>query len=139
MKTTIIILIGSFIILSVGLPQISNAQEKKTPSSQLEKLTGKEKHKVDLVTAKKLIKKHNASTETSNIRGGFFARNAFEQILAQPGMIGIRYYYAKTDSGVPTLVLVGVDSLGEDFHTGFIAEMAFPCPPRCAVNSELSK
>ena len=60
-------------------------------------------------------------------------------MLAQKGVIGIRYYYAKMDDGTPTIVVVGVDSLGNDMINTTIAEMTYPCPPFCNIETTLSK
>jgi hypothetical protein len=83
------------------------------------------------MTAVRFIKNHKSNLKAPSIKGGFFARNAFDKILAQPGVVGIRYYYAQTDQGTPTLVLIGVDGKGQDMQTGVMMENATPCPPFC--------
>ena len=67
------------------------------------------------------------------------ALHAVDKILAQPGAVGIRYYYAQTDDGNPTLVLVGVDAKGQDMQTGVIMERGVLCPPFCYSESEFMK
>ena len=41
-------------------------------------------------------------------------RNIIDQILAQPGCVGMRYYNALNEAGQKTLVYVGVDAAGKD-------------------------
>jgi hypothetical protein len=139
MKTINVIAICVLIVFCIGLLFAFNGPGKNLSAPQEQKLAGKEKHKVDLVSAKKLIKNHRNSSKSPMFKGGFFAREAFEKILAQPKVIGVRYYYAQTDEGNPTIVLVGVDDAGMDLQTGFIAELAVPCPPLCDDASELAK
>ncbi|ULQ56671.1 hypothetical protein KJS94_00480 [Flavihumibacter rivuli] len=40
----------------------------------------------------------------------FIGRNIIEQILNQPGCVGIRFYNALNEAGQKTLVYVGIDS-----------------------------
>ena len=99
----------------------------------------KRNHEVHLDSAKKFINNLKKDAVQMKIRGGMFNRTIFEKILSQKGVIGIRYYYAKTDDGTPTLVLVGVDSTGNDMTNATVAETTFPCPPYCATESKLDK
>jgi|WetSurMetagenome_2_1015567.scaffolds.fasta_scaffold14981_2 hypothetical protein len=139
MKTTGIVVLGILVVLCFGLLWSFHNPAKSTPSSQDQQLTGNENHQIDLVTAVRFIRNHKSNLKAPSLKGGFFGRNAFEKILAQPGVIGIRYYYAQTDDGNPTLVLVGVDGKGQDIQTGLIMERALLCPPFCAAESELTK
>ncbi len=41
-------------------------------------------------------------------------RNIIDQILAQPGCVGMRFYSALNEQGQKTLVYVGVDASGKD-------------------------
>jgi len=96
-------------------------------------------HEVPLDSAKKFIANGKKDAMQMKTRGGMFFREIFDKMLAQKGVIGIRYYYAKTDDGTPTLVLVGVDSTGQDMTASTIAEMTFPCPPFCDQGTTLDK
>jgi hypothetical protein len=138
MKTTGILVLGILVVLCFGLLWSLNSPAKSAQAPQDQRLTGNENHQVDLVTAVRFIKNHKSNLKASTIKGGFFGRNAFDKILAQPGVVGIRYYYAQTDDGLPTLVLVGVDEKGQDMQTGLLMERALGCPPWCN-DSELSK
>jgi hypothetical protein len=139
MKIIRTLLLGILVVLCFGYLWSADGPAKSATSSQDQQLTGNENHQVDLVTAVRFIKNHKLNLKAPSIKGGFFGRNAFDKILAQPGVVGIRYYYAQTDDGQPTLVLVGVDGKGQDVVTGLIMERALPCPPWCDAPSELTK
>jgi hypothetical protein len=47
----------------------------------------------------------------------FVGRNILEQIMAQPGCVGIKFYNAYNEIGAKTLVYVGVSSDGTDMLT----------------------
>ncbi len=75
----------------------------------------------------------------------FMGRNMIEAILAQPGVVGIRMFYALNEVGVKQLVLVGADANGNNvlhFDTvnekgevvrknGIVADRVRSCPPYC--------
>lgn len=44
----------------------------------------------------------------------FVGRNVIEEILTQPGCVGINFYNAYNETGEKTLVYVGVNSQGKD-------------------------
>jgi hypothetical protein len=52
---------------------------------------------------------------------------------------GMRMYYALDDNGKLTLVLVGVDSQGDDLYNGNLMEFGGLCPPDCPVENPLNK
>lgn len=47
-------------------------------------------------------------------RGYHLGRNIIDQILAQPGCVGMRFYYGLNEDGRKTLVYVGTDAYGKD-------------------------
>jgi hypothetical protein len=47
-------------------------------------------------------------------RGYHIGRNIIDQILAQPGCVGMRFYYGLNEAGQKTLVYVGIDADGKD-------------------------
>jgi hypothetical protein len=100
---------------------------------------GDEKHVVSLEEATRYVKNFRSNPLAPATKGGYFGRNIFEKILAQPGTVGIRYYYAANDDGSPTIVLVGVDSTGDDMVKGVVAEHGLPCPPFCPTVNSLGK
>ncbi|MDZ7372452.1 MAG: hypothetical protein ONB23_00655 [candidate division KSB1 bacterium] len=100
--------------------------------------TGKEDHSISLQEASKLTANYRRRAGEKAVLGGYFGREAIERILAQERCVGIRYYFAETDKGQPTVVLVGVDEKGEDLVEGFLAEVSWPCPPYCGSKNPLT-
>ena len=96
-------------------------------------------HEVSLDSAKKYIANLKKDATQMKTKGGMFYRDVFEKMLTQKGMVGIRYYYAKMDDGTPTIVLVGVDSVGKDMTNAVIAEKTYPCPPYCDTETVIDK
>jgi hypothetical protein len=143
MKTTGTLILGILVVLCFGLLWALNGPAKNASTTQDQQVMSSAMinadHQVDLVTAVRFIKNHKSNLKAPSIKGGFFARNAFDKILAQQGCVGIRYYYAQKDDGLPVLVLVGVDAKGQDMQTGLIMEGIWPCPPFCGVQSELAR
>jgi hypothetical protein len=143
MKTTGTLVLGILVVLCFGFLWAFHAPAKSISTAQdqqdLSSAQINADHQVDLVTALRFIKNHRSNLKAPSIKGGFFARSAFDKILAQTGVMGIRYYYAQMDDGTPTLVLVGVDVKGQDIQTGVIMERISPCPPFCNVASEFAK
>jgi hypothetical protein len=44
----------------------------------------------------------------------YLGRNIIEKILAQPGCVGMRFYYGINEQGQKTLVYMGMDANGQD-------------------------
>ena len=70
-------------------------------------------------------------------RGGHFPRAAIDEILAQPGCSGLRFYFGTKADGSTTLVFVGMDDAERDMSDGVIVEDYYPCPPFCDATSAL--
>jgi hypothetical protein len=49
-----------------------------------------------------------------DIKGYNIGRNIIDQILAQPGCMGLRFYNALNEEGQKTMVYVGIDADGKD-------------------------
>jgi hypothetical protein len=47
----------------------------------------------------------------------YVGRNILEQVLAQPGCVGMHFYNAYNEKGEKTLVYVGVNAAGSDMLT----------------------
>jgi hypothetical protein len=97
--------------------------------------TGNENHDIDLATAKTMIQDFRSNLPLNGVHGGFFGKAKLLDILNQTNCVGIRYYYAHTENGDPTIVLVGADANEDDLAYGELAEFSKPCPPRCGVNT----
>jgi hypothetical protein len=102
-----------------------------------QQFTGNENHVVTLDQAIKYVQNFKNFPTTPTTKGGFFGRNIFDKILAQPGCVGVRYYYAKKDDGSATIVLVGADNMGNDLTQGILGEELIPCPPFCPAPGSL--
>jgi len=91
----------------------------------------KHDHGISLDQAKQLVQNHHRNAPAGGERCGYFAREAFDEILAQPGCAGIRFYHGRDTNGTPTLVFVGVTEQKVDMLDGPIIENHTPCPPNC--------
>lgn len=92
----------------------------------------------------KMIKR-NFDHNPDDVLAHFIGRNIIEKILAQPGVVGIRMFYALNEVGLRQLVLVGTDAQGRNvlnFNTvgddgeiiknkGIVAGGVRSCPPYC--------
>jgi len=58
--------------------------------------------------------KSYAAAHGNEVSAYHVGRNIIEQILAQPGCAGLRFYNAMNEAGQKTLVYVGVDAAGKD-------------------------
>lgn len=91
-------------------------------------------HRITAEQARALMARRPRGLATE---GGHFPREVFERILAQPGCVGIRFYYGTNPDGSPALVLIGIDANNADMTDGEIDDTHFPCPPFCPTNSTL--
>ena len=63
--------------------------------------------------------------------------DAYLEIINQQGCVAVRSYFAKNAAGELTLVIVGVDSSGNDMTSGKLMNRAENCPVVCSQNSPL--
>lgn len=80
--------------------------------------------------AKAYVDRFKTNSE-SEIVGGLFSRSIFDQILAQEGVVSIRYYYGMKEDDTPCIVFVGVDKDGREVN-GLYGQDSWPCPPFCS-------
>ena len=97
----------------------------------------KKDHRISLADAVALTKAHRASAAKDEPKAGMWPKDVFETLLAQPGAAGIRIYHGRDAAGARHMVMVAVDSTGEDMTAATIMEMEWPCPPWCPTNSPL--
>ena len=93
--------------------------------------TGDEHHQVTANQAARWTADYQKSMGDGQLVAGYFGKNIFDKILKQEDAVGIRIYKAKHDNGDEVLVLVGVDTKGDDIVTGVVGENIIPCPPFC--------
>ncbi len=95
------------------------------------------------------ISLETAQAWTSNFRkdnsagtqAHFFGHEIIKQILEEEACVGIRMYYALDEQGKRQIILVGVNSKGENLLPGsqelnegdeyIVADASFPCPSFC--------
>lgn len=73
----------------------------------------------------------------SNGNAVYYGKNVLEQLLAQPGVMGIRFHFAIDTDGKNTLVLTGVDA-NENDVLNTIADRGIKCPVECGVRNGLN-
>ena len=105
-------------------------------------------HKISLDEAAKLTKNfqriamsediNNSEVQHKSIIAHSFSKDALNVILNQEDCIGVRIYYGLQDNGRPELVLVGINSKGDDITDGEIAQHAITCPPYCPSQNKLN-
>lgn len=117
-------------------------EQKKGYSSQVGEDIGYEK-------GAKMIKR-NYDQNPDDVLAHFMGRDIIEGILAQPGVAGIRMFYALNELGLRQLVLVGTDKTGKNILTystigddgeiikkkGIVAGGVRCCPPYCDGNDQ---
>jgi hypothetical protein len=101
-------------------------------------LPEKRDHKISLTEAADLTRRHRKAQPKVD-HGGFFHREAFDTLLAQPGCAGIRIYRGQAEGGTHHFVMVGVNAAGKDMADGGVMERCQPCPPYCDETSPLVK
>ncbi|WP_276497407.1 hypothetical protein [Pontibacter litorisediminis] len=98
---------------------------------------GSEGVAIDLATAAKWTKNYRERATPDPrgfvVKGHFFGREILQEILDQPGCMGIRMYHARDERGQRQVVLVGANADGEDMVSGTVADGAKVCPPDCVV------
>ncbi|HVV03321.1 MAG TPA: hypothetical protein VHC96_03825 [Puia sp.] len=76
---------------------------------------------IDHELAANLVKSYQEKYPES-FTGVLIGRNIIDQILAQPGCVGMRFYDAINEVGQKTLVYVGVDASGNDMTKQVVVE-----------------
>lgn len=63
--------------------------------------------------AAKMVKNHHDTHSIDDSNSYYIGRNIIDQMLAQPGCVGIRFFDAINEAGKKTLVYVGIDAKGK--------------------------
>jgi hypothetical protein len=100
--------------------------------------TGDEGEEISLVTASEWTANYRTENP-GEIKAYFYGNIILQAILDQEEAVGMRIYYAIDDNGVKQMVLVGVDSNGNDLTSGIVADRGAPCPTYCDADSPLNK
>lgn len=100
--------------------------------------TGNEDHDFPLQTASEWTANYRNSNPSTATIAHYFGKTAIQNIFNQNGCVGMRIYYALDDSGNKQLIIVGVDSDGNDLYNGLLAERSFRCPSVCSSSNPLN-
>lgn len=99
--------------------------------------SGNESHRISILEAMGLTKAFRISASSDTVFAHYFGQKAILEALTQTGCVGVRMYYGKHQDGSPALVIIGVDSKGNDMTAGIILQKSIPCPPESPENSVL--
>ncbi len=102
---------------SVRAEQVSSASHKSQSISFQE--------------ATRLLKTSERIVASNAVIAQYFGKEIVDDILAQPGCVGVRMYYGKHANGKPGVIIVGVDKYGKDMVSGVLALPTWICPPYC--------
>jgi len=100
--------------------------------------TGNEDHSISLTEASELTANYRNAQTGDYIKAEFYGKNAILDLLNQETCIGMRIYYGLNSEGVQKLVLVGVDTSGDDLVNGVILDKGVPCPIACSSTNTLN-
>lgn len=78
-----------------------------------QKLTAEVGAEVGVELGAQMISSYRQANPTDTV-GYFIGRNILEQVMAQPGCVGIKFYNAYNEAGAKTLVYVGINAAGND-------------------------
>lgn len=100
---------------------------------------GHEGSPIDLPTAKRWAANYRGQHPGETL-AHFFGRDIINQILAEPGCLGVRLYYGIDDAGAKQLIGVGAIANGDNLfpdstNNNILMDSSIPCPPYCATNS----
>lgn len=101
--------------------------------------TGNENHEISLNEAAELTQRFRDNLPViDNTIAEYFGRSALEDLLSQNSCVGIRIYYGIDSSTKKRLVIVGVNSEGNDLFEGNLLEHGGICPLYCSENNPLN-
>jgi hypothetical protein len=101
--------------------------------------TGNENHEISLNEAAELTQRFRDNLPViDNTIAEYFGKSALEDVLSQQDCVGIRVYYGIDSEMKKHLVIVGVNSDGNDLYEGALMEMTIPCPPVCSTSNPLN-
>jgi hypothetical protein len=95
-----------------------------------------ENHSITLAEASVMTKAYRDANINSKI-GGFFGKDAVQEILNQIDCVGLKFYFA-LDNGNLTLVLCGATTDENDLYLGYLAEDCKEDPPHHSSNNPLN-
>jgi len=130
--------ISALLVLCLFVVALASSEMLTSDNTAETAFTADRDHAISLVDASALTRNFRLNAGEDTVIGGFFGKDAVSAILNQEGAVGLRYYYGLDKDGSPHIVLVGVNSDGDDITHGLLAERSGTCPPFCASPSELN-
>ena len=100
--------------------------------------TGNEGAIITLAEGSTMTADYRATISSGDTIALAVGKNLLAAILGQSGCMGIRMYYSLDEKGNNQLVLVGVDSNGDDMTTGVIVDKLQECPQLCSIKNSLN-
>ncbi len=100
--------------------------------------TGNEGAIITLAEGSEMTANYRATINLGETIGHAVGKNLVNDLLIQPGCMGMRLYYAINKKGKKQLVAVGVDANGDDMTQGVILDEFFDCPPECGKLNQLN-
>lgn len=117
-------------------------------------LPPKESQRITLAEAVDLTQRYRKAAPASE-HSGFWWAEGIQQVLAQPGCIGVRIYHGLGADGTYQPVIVGVDEKFNDITAvakprraagvatasagdAVLLDQHYPCPPFCPTDSPLN-
>jgi hypothetical protein len=101
--------------------------------------TGNENHEISLNDAADLTQRFRDNLPViDNTIAEYFSKSALENLLNQQNCVGIRVYYGIDSDMKKHLVIVGVNSDGNDLYEGDLMELGRECPPYCPDTNPLN-
>lgn len=101
-------------------------------------LTGNENHDITLQEASAFTENYRNAAGNNPVLAHYFGKTKIQAILNQEGCVGMRIYYALSDTGEKQLVITGVDSSGNDMYNGILADRSLMCPTYCSASNPLN-
>jgi hypothetical protein len=89
-------------------------------------------HRIALKEAAAQAARHRGGGSHRAGDSGAFNAKPVQELLAQPGCVGVRWYLGRDEQGARTMLLVGVDAKGNNMTDGILLDGHFPCPPFCS-------
>lgn len=93
---------------------------------------------ITLKQATEFTANHRNTMATGDIISHYFGRKVLQQLLDQPGCMGIRIYHGRDLNGNKNLVLIGADTNENDMTSGVVADNSVICPPYCPPKNGLN-
>lgn len=97
---------------------------------------GTEGEQIPLAAGAALTKEYR-DRNPNQIQARFFGKDILNELLNQPGCMGIRAYFAENRDGEKELVLVGADAAENDL-LDIVADVSTPCPHACSSPNALN-